>query len=79
MKIHCNKYLGTHRVMSVRYPGSKISTRFNPTYKNRMPDLTITKLKHRECQTYPNRNQNIMHSTASSSYLNSLNLDLCVK
>ena len=31
-KIHCNKYLGTHRVMRVGYPGSKISTHFNPTY-----------------------------------------------
>ena len=30
-KIHCNKHPGTRRVMSVRYPGSKISTRFNPT------------------------------------------------
>ena len=28
-KIHCNKYSGTRRVMSVRYPGSKISTRLN--------------------------------------------------
>ena len=25
-----NEYLGTRRVMSVGYPGSKISTRFNP-------------------------------------------------
>ena len=30
-KIHCNKYPGTRRVMSVGYPGSIISTRFNPT------------------------------------------------
>ena len=30
-KIHCNKYPSTRRVMSVGYPSSKISTRFNPT------------------------------------------------
>ena len=30
-KIHCNKYPGARRVMSVGYPGSKISTRFNPS------------------------------------------------
>ena len=30
-KILCNKHPGTHWVMSVRYPGSRISTRFNPT------------------------------------------------
>ena len=29
-KIHCNEYPGTRRVMSVGYPGSKISIRFNP-------------------------------------------------
>ena len=29
-EIHCNEYPGTRRVMNVRYPGSKISTRFNP-------------------------------------------------
>ena len=29
-EIHCNKYPGTRRVMNVGYPGSKISTRFNP-------------------------------------------------
>ena len=28
-KIHCNKYPGTRRVISVGYPGSKISTRFS--------------------------------------------------
>ena len=28
-EIHCNEYPGTRRVMSVRYPGSKFSTRFN--------------------------------------------------
>ena len=30
-EIHCNEYPGTRRVMSVGYPGSKFSTRFNPT------------------------------------------------
>ena len=30
-EVHCNKYPGTRRVISVEYPGSKISTRFNPT------------------------------------------------
>ena len=30
-EIHCNKYLGTRRVTSIGYPGSKISTRFNPS------------------------------------------------
>ena len=30
-EIHSNKYSGTRRVMNVGYPGSKISTRFNPT------------------------------------------------
>ena len=29
--IHCNEYPGTRRVMNVGYPGSKMSTRFNPT------------------------------------------------
>ena len=29
-EIHCNKYPGTRRVVSVGYPGIKISTRFNP-------------------------------------------------
>ena len=29
-EIHCNKYPGTRRVMRVGYPGSKISTHFNP-------------------------------------------------
>ena len=29
-EIHCNEYPGTRRVMSVGYPGSKFSTRFNP-------------------------------------------------
>ena len=32
-EIHCNKYPGTHQVMNIGYPGSKISTRFNSTYK----------------------------------------------
>ena len=30
-EIHCNEYPGTRQVMSVGYPGSKISTRFNPS------------------------------------------------
>ena len=30
-EIHCNKYPGTRRVMNVGNPGSKISTRFNPS------------------------------------------------
>ena len=30
-EIHCNEYPGTRRVMSVGYPGSKFSTRFNPS------------------------------------------------
>ena len=30
-KIHCNEYPGTRWVMSVGYPGSKFSTRFNST------------------------------------------------
>ena len=30
-KIHCNKYPGTRWVMSVRYLGSIISPRFNPS------------------------------------------------
>ena len=29
-EIHSNKYPGTRRVMNVGYPGSKISTHFNP-------------------------------------------------
>ena len=29
-EIHCNEYPGTRWVMSVGYPGRKISTRFNP-------------------------------------------------
>ena len=29
-EIHCNEYPGTRRVMNVGYPGSNISTRFNP-------------------------------------------------
>ena len=29
-EIYCNEYPGTRRVMSVGYPGSKFSTRFNP-------------------------------------------------
>ena len=29
-EIHCNKYPGTRRVMSVGYPGRKCSTHFNP-------------------------------------------------
>ena len=33
-EIHCNEYPGTRRVMSVGYPGSKISTRFNPSTGN---------------------------------------------
>ena len=36
-EIHCNEYLGTRRVMSVGYPGSKFSTRFNPTFHPRHP------------------------------------------
>ena len=30
-EIHCNEYPGTRWVMSVGYPGSKFSTRFNPS------------------------------------------------
>ena len=30
-EIHCNEYPGTRRVMSVGYPGSKFSTRCNPS------------------------------------------------
>ena len=30
-EIHCNEYPGTRRVMSVGHPGSKFSTRFNPS------------------------------------------------
>ena len=32
-EIHFNEYPGTCRVMNVGYPGSKISTRFNPTWQ----------------------------------------------
>ena len=37
-EIHCNEYPGTRRVMNVGYPGSKISTRFNP---NQYPPLIM--------------------------------------
>ena len=30
-EIHCNEYPGTRRVMRDGYPGSKFSTRFNPS------------------------------------------------
>ena len=36
-----NEYLGTRRVMSVGYLGSKISTRFNPT-----THYTVDALEH---------------------------------
>ena len=32
-EIHCSEYPGTCWVMNVGYPGSKISTRFNPIGK----------------------------------------------
>ena len=48
-KIHCNKYLGTHRVMNVGYPGSKISTRFNPktsTARRFSPNATSLRVRN---------------------------------
>ena len=33
-EIYCNEYPGTRRVMSVGYPGSKFSTRFNPNLQS---------------------------------------------
>ena len=42
-EIHCNEYPGTRRVMNVGYPGSKFSTRFNPT---RNPYILIHILKY---------------------------------
>ena len=38
-EIHCNKYPGTRRVMNIGYPGSKISTRFNPSMMD--PSLVL--------------------------------------
>ena len=46
-EIHCNEYPGTRRVMSVRYPGSKFSTRFNPNnhYTNDAIPVVFLSLK----------------------------------
>ena len=41
-EIHFNEYPGTHRVMSVGYPGSKISTRLNPSMYPYLMDLYIS-------------------------------------
>ena len=49
-EIHCNKYPGTHRVVSVGYPGSKISTRFNPISKrNSNPNDILVKCSSKTC------------------------------
>ena len=42
-EIHCNKYPGTRRVMSVGYPGSKISSRFNPSLLRDAPGRIVTR------------------------------------
>ena len=44
-EIHCNKYPGTRRVTSIGYPGSKISTRFNPS-KDVVIALSRIMVKH---------------------------------
>ena len=44
-EIHCNEYPGTRRVMNVGYPGSKFSTRFNPTCVC-MYELTYSLYQH---------------------------------
>ena len=43
-EIHCNEYPGTRRVMSVGYPGSKFSTRFNPSFEARWSWISVAML-----------------------------------
>ena len=56
-EIHCNKYPGTRRAISNGYPGSKISTRFNPTkcHPNPTIDSKVTGQKQfwKQCWLWP--------------------------